>query len=242
MENFSKANRLIYLPFDGKGYFIERKNKFLGLIEFNKKIFEAHIHDPGRLEKILFKGNEILFQKNFNPKRKTKYEIIFGKYLDEFILINSKYHNSIAEKLISLGYINEIKKLKLIKKEVRINESKIDFLVINEEGKEYFIEVKGCTLENEKVALFPDAPTKRGSRHLKELCNLLEKHKNSILIFLIFTKQAEYFSPNKEIDKNFYENFINCIKRGLSVYSFRIEYNINDKHLYLSQIIPLKII
>lgn len=240
MENFLKANRLIYLPFDGKGYFLERKNKFLGLIEFNNKVFEAHIHDPGRLEKILFKGNEILFQKISNSKRKTNYEIIFGKYFDSFVLINSKYHNTIAQKLISLGYIKDIKNVKKIIKEVKINKSRIDFLVLDNENIKYFIEVKGCTLEKENVALFPDAPTKRGSKHLKELCELLDKDKKSILLFLIFIKEANYFSANKDIDKDFYKNLVNCIKKGLKIYAFKIEYNIADKYLYIKQSIPLK--
>lgn len=241
MENFSKDKKLIYLPFDYKGIFIGRINKFLGLVEINEKIYETHIHDPGRLSKILYKGNEVLIQKIDDKKRKTKYEIIFGKYLESFVLINSKFHNKIAEKILSSGFIDEIKNIKSILKEVKINKSRIDFMIIDENGKEYFIEVKGCTLENKKIALFPDAPTKRGSKHLEDLCYLLERNKTSILLILVFIKEAQFFSPNKEIDKNFYEIFINCINKGLKVYPLKIEYNLFDNYLYISEIIPLKI-
>ncbi|MCX8095274.1 MAG: DNA/RNA nuclease SfsA [Caldisericia bacterium] len=241
MENFSRVNRIFYLPFDNEAIFIERKNKFLGLIEFEGKYLEAHIHDPGRLEKILYKGNKILFQKIEKFNRKTNFEIIFGKYNDNFVLINSKYHNKIAEKILLNGYIDEIKDVKFIKREKKINKNKIDFLVIDKKGEEFFIEVKGCTLEENNIALFPDAPTKRGSKHLKVLCDLLDKNKKCFLIILVFIKEAQYFSPNKYIDENFYNNFINCFRKGLIVYPFKLEYNIYDNYIYLTQKLSLNI-
>jgi len=242
LENYLKNNRLIYLPYDKKGIFIERKNKFLGLIEFNKKILEAHIHDPGRLENILFKGNEILFNLIDNEKRKTKYEILFGKYKNHYVLINSKFHNKIAEKLIINGKVDEIKNIKSIKREFRIDNSRLDFLVINENGEEFYIEVKGSTLERDGIAYFPDAPTSRGAKHLDELCKILKQNKKSILIILVSIKDAYYFSPNRDIDENFYKKFISCINLGLKVYPFKIEYNIQNKYLYLSNLIDLKIV
>ncbi|MBC7194890.1 MAG: DNA/RNA nuclease SfsA [Caldisericia bacterium] len=241
MESFSENRKIIKIDFDKKGIFIERINKFLGIFEVENLRIYAHIHDPGRLNKILFKGNEILLKKvEKNLKRKTDYDLMFGNFLNNYVLINSKIHNNIGENLIKNGFLENIHNIISIKKEVKIGNKRLDFLILDKEEGEIYIEVKGCTFLEDRYALFPDAPTKRGTLHLLKMCELLEMNKKVILIFLIFIPQAEYFSPNKYIDKDFYEKFLFCLNKGLKILPFKFIYNIQDKYLYLVDKLKIK--
>jgi sugar fermentation stimulation protein A len=242
LENFSK-DKILKIDFDKKGIFLKRLNKFLGLIEVKNSLIYAHIHDPGRLEKILFDGNEILLKKfKKSEKRKTEYDVMFGKFLNDYILINSKLHNYIGEILIKKGFIENINRILKIKREIKIENKRLDFLIFDENEGEIYIEIKGCTFQEGKFALFPDAPTKRGREHLEKMCELLKMNKKIILIFLVFLPNAEYFSPNKFIDKDFYEKFLLCLNLGLKIYPFKLIYNIEDRFLYLNEKLKIKII
>jgi sugar fermentation stimulation protein A len=143
-----------------------------------------------------------------NPGRKTKYDLIAVK-ANEFIFTNSKYHSQIMENLLRKGIPFKPKE---IKKEVKVGESRIDFLV---DGVP--LEVKGCTLVRNFIALFPDAPTVKGLRHLKEII-----FHRGILVFLIFRK-AKCFAPNK-LDGKFYETFI-ANYRKIKIYPLQLSYD-----------------
>ncbi len=173
------------VQYDIEGIFIRRINKFLGEVKIGNRKELIHIHDPGRIEH-LKKGAKVLLKREENPKRKTKYDLIAVG--NEKIFTNSRYHNSIAEVLLKERFQN-------IEREVKINDSRIDFLV---DGVP--LEVKGCTLMKNKIALFPDAPTKRGLRHLKEIIK-----QRGYLMFLIF-RNANCFAPNP-LDEKFYTTF-----------------------------------
>ena len=175
--------KILRIPYDKEAKFKKRLNKFLGITEDGELI---HIHDPGRIE-FLRPGSKVLLKREFNEGRKTKYDLIAVKS-NELIFTNSKYHSQIAETILK-------EKFERIEKEVKVGESRIDFLV---DGVP--LEVKGCTLVKNKIALFPDAPTKRGVKHLREII----KH-NGYLMFLIF-RRSKCFAPN-ELDKEFYNTF-----------------------------------
>jgi sugar fermentation stimulation protein A len=168
--------------------------------------------------------------------------VMFGKFLNDYILINSKLHNYIGEILIKKGFIENINRILKIKREIKIENKRLDFLIIDENEGEIYIEIKGCTFQEGKFALFPDAPTKRGREHLEKMCELLKMNKKIILIFLVFLPNAEYFSPNKFIDKDFYEKFLLCLNLGLKIYPFKLIYNIEDRFLYLNEKLKIKII
>ena len=167
--------KIIEIKADKKGIFKERLNKFLGIVDIGYETM-AHIHDSGRLIKILYSGNEILLKKA-DGKRKTKWDILAGKYKNKWVFSNSFYHSMIAKKIIKIIF-GEIK----IEKEIKYKNSRIDFLL---NGK-MFLEVKGCTLEKNGMALFPDAPTLRGRKHLKALIDAAENGYDAAILFLIF--------------------------------------------------------
>lgn len=188
---------------DAKGKFVERKNRFLGVVDigtpFESKDQAVHIRDPGRLNDILYEGNTVVLKRAKNEDRKTNWDLIAGKVDDNWVLINSGYHRIISERMLNDPEISPYGDVDSIFPEERLGESVIDFLLKRREDK-VWIEVKGCTLTEKSVALFPDAPTTRGTRHVEELKRVMRGTDSAGLIVLIFRPEAECFAPNKAMD------------------------------------------
>ena len=196
------------------GTFLTRPNRFMAEIEYKGKIETAHIHDPGRLKELLIKGVDVLFT---HSNGKLKYYIKAVKCEDEWILIDSAQHSKIALKVIS--FLPEFSKVKEIKKEVKIGKSRIDFTL---DGVP--LEVKGVSLVQDGLALFPDAPTERGTRHVNEII----EH-DGIILFLIFRK-AEKLAPNWETDSKFSEKLTEAREKNIPIIPIQISFD--GKMLY----------
>jgi sugar fermentation stimulation protein A len=210
------SNRILLykIPSLKKGKFISRPNRFTAEIEYNDKIESAHVHDPGRLKELLIKGTDILFN---DSKGKLKYYIKAVKASNEWVLIDSAQHSKIALKLFS--FLPEFSNIKEIKKEVSIGKSRIDFML---DGVP--LEIKGVSLVKDKLALFPDAPTERGTRHVNEII----EHEG-IILFLIFRK-AEKFAPNWETDSKFSKKLSEAREKNIPIIPIQISFD--GKMLY----------
>ncbi len=189
------------------GYFISRPNRFT--VKFKSKtnnIELAHLHDPGRLKELLIENTPLLVK--FVPTykktgRKTKYDIIGVKYNEEWLLLNSSFHNRLVQELIENKKIKELEDFHVHKPEYTYGNSRLDFLLKNCSNKDMFLEVKGCTLVINKIAKFPDAPTTRGKKHVDELIKIRKENLLSTIIILILQNSAETFTPNYETDPEF---------------------------------------
>ncbi len=221
------------LPSHKEGRFIERKNRFLGTVQLDEGIFYAHIHDPGRLKELLFEGNRVLLRKEEGKKRKTSWDLLAAWFKDHWVFIHSGYHRILSERILN-SPISPLGELDLLKAEQRIGKSRLDFY-FEKEGERGWIEVKGCTLCKNGVALFPDAPTERGRRHLEEM-EKLEGRK--VLLVLIFRKDARFFSPNIEMDPGFSKVFFRLLEKGLEVYPIKLGYD--GRYLKFLGEVPLK--
>ena len=123
-----------------------------------------------------------------------------------------------------------------VKPEQRFGNSRLDFL-LNKDGKRIWVEVKGCTLTDEGVALFPDAPTSRGRRHVGELIKAVEKGDSGAILILVFRPDAEYFAANREIDPEFADILDLAVKKGVLVYPLVFGYE--EGTIYYRSNIPL---
>jgi sugar fermentation stimulation protein A len=204
-----------------KGTFLSRPNRFIGEIEYKGQIRTAHIHDPGRLKELLIKGAEVLFT---HSRGKLKYYIKAVRTEDEWVLIDTALHSKIAMKVFE--FLPEFSDIKEIKKEVKIGNSRIDFAL---DGVP--LEVKGVSLVKDDLALFPDAPTERGARHVKEII----EH-NGILLLLVVRK-AKSFAPNWEMDPKFSYNLSEARKKGIRIIPVQISFD--GETIYYHGIIPL---
>ena len=219
MNNIKK--HLFEIPDLMKGIFISRPNRFIGEIKHKGRIEMAHIHDPGRLKELLINGAEILFT---HSKGKLKYYIKAVKTDDEWVLIDTALHSKIAIKVFE--YLTEFSDVKEIRKEVKIGNSRIDFLI---DGIP--LEVKGVSLVKDGMALFPDAPTERGARHVKEII----EHNGIILLLVV--RRAESFAPNWDMDPKFSKNLSEARKKGIKIITVQVSFD--GKIIYYNGRIPL---
>lgn len=196
-------------------HFLRRINRFK--VETVEGKF-CHLHDPGRLYELLIPGSALY---GFSKNKGLECEIVYTKYGDEYILINSRYHSEIAGEIIAGGYLE--KNFKIIRKEVPYGSNRFDFL-LELNGKEYYMEVKGCTLLDGFVAKFPDAPTFRGREHLKKLIELRKLGFGAGLLFLIF-RDAKFFMPNFSTDPYFYSAFKEAYLNGVEIFPFKLRFN-----------------
>ncbi len=220
----------IPLDWDLKGRFVTRPNRFLALgeIKGEEGPQQAHVHDPGRLKEILCPGNDILLRRATSNARKTGWDVIAGNVGDEWVLINSSFHRYISQGLLLSDRLNPFGIATSLKPEVKVGRSRLDYLMIDRNDRELYIEVKGCSLTLNKIALFPDAPTERGRRHLKELIELKRIGKRAGILILVLGPRAESFSPNDDTDPEFSSIFWKAVDAGVEVHPIQFEIKGNE--------------
>jgi len=182
------------------------------------------VHDPGRLKELLYPGNRVLVKRAAGKHRRTKWDLIAARYDDEWILVHSGYHRGISEWVIR-NENSPFHDIVDLRPEVTVGHSRLDFILTDNRGTEIGVEVKGCTLAVDGVALFPDAPTKRGRRHLEVLMDMKADGKNAALMILIFRSDAKCFRPNEITDPKFAETFLRAMRNGVDVFPMVFRYD-----------------
>jgi sugar fermentation stimulation protein A len=217
-----------------KGKLIKRYKRFFIDIKLNKEIVVAHCPNTGSMKGLLNEGNDVYISKNDDPKRKLKYTLEIIKVKKNLIGVNTHFANKIAYHGLSNNLINELKNNDSIKPEVFFNkETRFDFLVEKNKQK-IFVEVKNVTLfRNEKIAEFPDSITSRGSKHLKTLIAAIKKGYKAYLLFLIQIEGVEHFKIAKDIDKEYYDNYLLAKKAGVNFLAYRCK--INSKEIKIEK-------
>ncbi len=223
------------------GNFVERPNRFIVLFNKDDKIEKAHLRDPGRLKELLIPGVSLLLRMAKNTaKRKTKYDVIAVLNEDIWVLINSGFHSDIAAELIETRRIDEFKCYNVEKREYTYGKSRLDLLLSNNNVK-MLLEVKGCTLVENGLAKFPDAPTTRGKRHLEELMLAKSEGLNAAVLFLIMREDAIEFTPNWEMDPNFSATLIDAYNKSVEVVAYSFKIILKENNLIIKPIGKLKL-
>ena len=222
-----------------KGKLIKRYKRFFADIKINKKIVIAHCPNTGSMKGLLDEGNDVYITKNDDPKRKLKYTLEIIKANKKLVGVNTHLANKIVDHGLKSNLIKELKYLENVKSEVFFNkETRFDFLVEKNKHK-MFVEVKNVTLfRSEKIAEFPDAITSRGSKHLLTLINAIKKGYKSYLLFLVQVQGMEKFKIAKDIDIDYYKNYLIAKKAGVNFLAYRCK--INSKEIKIEK--KLKII
>lgn len=201
-----------------KGEFISRPNRFIAKVMINGAEHTVHVKNTGRCKELLIEGSTVYLEKSQNPARKTAYDLIAAqkKTTDGNILINmdSQIPNAVAEEWLKNS--NLFPKGTKFKREVFYKNSRFDIYAENENTKA-FIEVKGVTLEKDGVAMFPDAPTLRGVKHINELIDAKQNGFDAYIIFIIQMKGVKYFTPNYETHKEFGDTLKKAALQGVNI-------------------------
>ena len=208
-----------------KGKLIKRYKRFFVDIKVNKQIITAHCPNTGSMLGLLDQNNDVWVTKNNNPNRKLKYTLEIIKVKKILIGVNTHRANRIVEHGLKNKLINEFKKLKLIKPEFKFSkDTRFDFLCDKK-----IIEVKNVTLTREnKIAEFPDAITSRGTKHLIKLVDSMKKKYIPYVLFLTQIQGIDYFKVAKDIDYNYYENYLYAKKSGVNFLAYRCDLNFKE--------------
>ena len=222
-----------------KGKLIKRYKRFFTDVKLGKEVVTAHCPNTGSMKGLLDEENDVYLLPNNDPKRKLKYGLEIIKTRKNLVGVNTHMANRIVQHALENNLIKELKNNDLIKPEVFFNkETRFDFLIEKNKQKS-FVEVKNVTLfRNEDTAEFPDAVTSRGTKHLLTLIDAIKKGYKSYLLFLVQIQNMEKFKIAKDIDKEYYNNYLIAKKAGVNFLAYRCD--ISSKKIFIDK--KLKII
>lgn len=209
------------------GVFVRRINRFTCLVKIAKgNSVKAYLANPGRLTELL-KPQAKVFLKYIGGlhKRKTRYELVLVEYNGVLVSVDSRVPNYLIKEAFRNNKIDKFKSYRILTPEFKFGKSRIDFY-LKSDNDECLLEVKSCTLVKNKIAMFPDAPTKRGRRHIEELIKFKKQGKRACIIFIVQREDAEKFSPNYETDQEFCDALKVAYNEDVEIYAFKCEVTI----------------
>ena len=217
-----------------KGKLIKRYKRFFVDIKANNQILTAHCPNTGSMMGLLDQGNEVWVSQSDNPNRKLKYTLEIIKVNKSLIGVNTHKANRIVEDALKNKLIYEFKKVRLIKPEFKFSkDTRFDFLCDKK-----IIEGKNRTLIRKKgIAEFPDAVTSRGTKHLQKLVDSMKKNYDPYVLFLTQIQGIEYFKIGKDIDYEYYNNYLFAKKAGVKFLAYKC--NINSKEIKIEKKIKI---
>ena len=220
------------------GTFIKRVNRFIAHVWIGGIEQVVHVKNTGRCKELLLPGAKVILEKAQNPARKTPYSLVAVYKGDVLINMDSQAPNQVVYEALLAGTIKEVPPILSAKREVTFGHSRFDVCVETIEGKEW-IEVKGVTLEENGIAMFPDAPTKRGTKHINELVDAVKKGDKGTIFFLIQLKGIDYFTPNKKMDPDFAAALSNATAEGVKILCY--DSIVTEKGLEIGEPVPVKL-
>ena len=214
-----------------KAKFLSRPNRFIALVELNGQAITVHVKNTGRCKELLPEGATVYLAAAENPARKTPYDLVAvekvrpdGSVL--FINMDSQAPNAIAaEYLPGSGLFDENT---VFRREVTHGASRFDFAMDTPESPTAYLEVKGCTLEREGIAYFPDAPTERGVKHIKELIRARSEGFDAYIMFIIQMDSIKSFLPNEKTHPEFASILREADKAGVKILAYSCKITEND--------------
>ena len=198
------------------GIFCARPNRFIAHIEIDGKQEVCHVKNTGRCRELLPEGAKVWCLDAGSPSRKTRYDLITVQKGERLINMDSQAPNAVAKEWLQAGGLGQIENLKA---ESKHGDSRFDFS-FTKDGRPCFLEVKGVTLEKDGVCAFPDAPTQRGAKHVKELAELARKGYGAYVLFVIQMEGVKYLHPNDATDKPFGEALRSAAEAGVKILAY----------------------
>lgn len=197
-----------------EGVFVSRPNRFIANVVVDGVNRVCHVKNTGRCRELLLPGSRVFLERAANPERKTKYDLVAVYKNDLLINMDSQAPNKVfGEWAAESGFFG---RPDLIKPECVYKNSRFDFYIEGGERK-IFVEVKGVTLEENGVVMFPDAPTERGVKHLRELADCAAAGYEAHVFFVAQMAEARLFRPNRATHPEFAEALTAAAESGVRV-------------------------
>lgn len=198
-----------------EGRFISRPNRFVAYAEINGRTEVCHVKNTGRCRELLTEGCTVWLEKaEPSSKRKTLYDLVTVRKGDRLINMDSAAPNHAAAEFLPKIFPGSI-----IRPEYSYRNSRFDFYIEGNE-KRILLEVKGVTLEQDGIVMFPDAPTERGVRHINELASCLDEGFETYLLFVVQMEDVRYFTPNDITHPEFGQSLRQAAERGVKLLAY----------------------
>ena len=209
-----------------RGYLVKRYKRFLADIRLpDDKIITVHCPNTGSMKGCSTPGSEVVISKSANMQRKYAWTLEMVKDNKCWIGVNTSLTNKLVQEGLENGIIDDFGQIDFIQREVKVSSaSRLDFLV-QANGKKCYIEVKNCSMAENGIALFPDAVTSRGTRHLHELDRLRSSEVDTAVLFCVQRADARSFMPAKLIDPEYTETLVKVYENGVKVLAYQADVN-----------------
>ena len=220
--------------------FLKRPNRFIAIVRIGDREETAHVKNTGRCRELLVEGARVWLVRSDNPERRTAYDLVAVEKQTRHgaILINmdSAMPNDAAFEWLSSGGL--VPEPDSVRREVTCGASRFDFLV-EKDGRRTYVEVKGCTLEQDGVARFPDAPTERGVKHIEELTRLAEEGIGAVILFVVQMRPIRAFTPNYATHRAFGEALVRARDAGVQILA--VDSVVEADSLVVGNFIPVEL-
>lgn len=199
-----------------KAEFVQRENRFRAEVLLHGQPVKVHVPNSGRMKELLVPGATVWIQPAAGENRKTAYTLMLVQQDDSCVCLNAHLANSLVEHWLQQKILPGFEQTVQIQREKTYGNSRFDFHLLRG-GRECYAEVKSVNLLDGAVARFPDAPTERGSKHLRELMHCRAQGLDAAVLFVVMGNRAESFAPNTETDPQFAALLKQAMDAGVEV-------------------------
>lgn len=202
-----------------EGAFVQRDNRFRATVEIDSRLTKAHVPNSGRLRELFIPGQPVLLAHVPAPHRVTDYDLVMVQLDDQLVSMDARLPSRLFQEAVEAGWLDAFIGYPQINPEVTFGESRLDFCLANG-GERCYVEVKSVTLVEDGRGLFPDAPTLRGQRHVRELMDAVRQGHRAAVVFVIQRSDAVCFAPHVAADPDFARVLWAAQEAGVEVYAY----------------------
>jgi len=210
---------------------IERLNTFVVKVEINGRYHHASLNNTGRLSEFLGRGRKAFCFKA-PIQGKTDFRLFAIEERELGALIDTHLQMKVFERAMERTLIPWLEGCRILKRNATLGASRIDYL-LECTGKAVYLEVKSAVLRDGEYAMYPDCPSERGRKHLKELSGYVKGGEKAIVLFIAALPEVKAFKPNRSADAKLYEDLTNAHASGVELRAIGLFYNPNDAYVYL---------
>ena len=194
--------------------FLDRPNRFIAHVLLNGEPTVCHVKNTGRCRELLVPGTRVILSQGTNPQRRTAYDLVSVYKGERLINMDSQAPNAIAAEYLPRLFPD----LEVLKREVTCGDSRFDFYGVKG-SRPFYLEVKGVTLERDGLVLFPDAPTERGVKHLRELTKLQQNGTDAYVLFIVQMQRVLSLQANRATDPAFADALLQAKAAGVGIHA-----------------------
>jgi len=221
------------------GRLIKRYKRFLADVTLDSgEVVTAHCTNSGSMKTCLEEGAEVFLTHHNDPKRKTQYTWEIIKIDGDWVGINTNHPNRIAFEAVKNNEIAELRGYSTVKREVKQGRSRIDIFAANGDEK-CFIEVKNVTMKEGRYALFPDAVTARGKKHLEELILAREQGYRTVMLYVVQRMDVEIFVPARTIDPDYAAKLDESLAKGVEIIA--VQARVTPQEIKIARALPYRL-